>query len=200
MSHEASPGLDIAAFYRPHPRADPRGQWSPTGRRTRAQRRLPRNVEQECGLRDGSIGPLAQTYSTVVARIEATADLASRCDRQLFREAFYCLAENAFQAASVGPNEQRSVDIHAQRSDDRLRIRVAVLDSGAGVHPEDRDRVFAPRVTTKKGGDGHPLGTGMGLPIARKYAELMGGRIGIDASAAQTCFFLELPASPETDA
>lgn len=141
------------------------------------------------------VAPLGEAFATVTTTIDAASSLMCRCDRQLFREAFHCLAENAFQAASTAAVEPR-VDIHARQLDDRLTIRIEILDSGAGVHPDDRDRIFQPQVTTKKGGNGRALGTGMGLPIARKYAELMSGHIGIDTRASATCFFFELPASP----
>lgn len=146
------------------------------------------------------IEPLVEAHPTVDVTVDAPEPLTSRCDRQLFREALYCLAENAFQAACErSDGAARRVELRARRTQTLLTIRIDVLDSGPGVHPDDRDRIFQPRVTTKKGGNGLPLGTGMGLPIARKYVSLMGGRIGMDVDAPKTCFYLELPASPESE-
>jgi signal transduction histidine kinase len=164
------------------------------------------SVEPELHIEDVSvqeeiksvIDPLAEAFPTIDVKVDTPTHLISRCDRQLLREALSCLVENAFQAACERPEGERRVEVCARRAEAVLTIRIDVLDSGPGVHPDDRERIFQPRVTTKKGGNGHPLGTGMGLPIARKYAELMGGRVGVDTGAAQTCFFLELPASPET--
>lgn len=76
-------------------------------------------------------------------------------------------------------------------------VRIEVLDNGPGVHPGDTSRIFEPRVTTKKGGENLPLGTGMGLPIARRYARLMAGDVHIDPARDQPCFFVVLPLAAE---
>ena len=74
--------------------------------------------------------------------------------------------------------------------------RLDVIDSGPGIRPEDRDRVFEPYVTTKKGGD-QPLGTGMGLVIARRYAQRVGARVEIATERQETCFFVRFVTGEE---
>jgi signal transduction histidine kinase len=51
-------------------------------------------------------------------------------------------------------------------------VAVAVDDTGPGIKPEDRERIF--RAFWSRGGGG---GTGLGLAIARELAEALGGRI-----------------------
>lgn len=107
------------------------------------------------------------------------------------------LLENAFQAVD-GDGPEHRVVVGARRTGETLRIEV--IDTGPGVHADDRERIFRPRVTTKRGGRGKPRGTGMGLPIARKYAEHIGGKVWLDTEASQTTFVLELvPARETTD-
>jgi C4-dicarboxylate-specific signal transduction histidine kinase len=104
----------------------------------------------------------------------------------VLREILHCLIENAFQAVAFsGPPEPR-VWVQARAEADT--IVVEVLDNGRGVHLADRDRVFQPYATTKKGGD-QPLGTGLGLTIARRYAESIGGQVGLDVTREETCFY-----------
>ena len=60
-------------------------------------------------------------------------------------------------------------------------LRLAVTDSGIGMNPEQLSRVFeefqqADNSTTRKYG-----GTGLGLPISRKIARLLGGDIWVDS-------------------
>jgi signal transduction histidine kinase len=50
---------------------------------------------------------------------------------------------------------------------------IAVDDTGEGIPPENRERVFEPFFTTK------PTGTGIGLPLAKKFVERNGGAIVI---------------------
>jgi signal transduction histidine kinase len=65
-----------------------------------------------------------------------------------------------------------------------LRIR----DTGPGVDPEIRDRIFEPGVTTKSGG------WGVGLALSRRIVEgVHGGRIELLETTGGTTFQIRLP-------
>jgi PAS domain S-box-containing protein len=69
---------------------------------------------------------------------------------------------------------------------------VAVADEGVGIDPEDHARVFERfyRASSLPG----QRGTGIGLSIARQYAELLGGRIWVDSRlGAGSTFSFSLP-------
>ena len=55
---------------------------------------------------------------------------------------------------------------------------VFIADSGPGVAPEDRDRIFEPFVTTKAPG----RGTGLGLAIVARAVYDMGGVVWVDTA------------------
>ena len=85
------------------------------------------------------------------------------------------------------------------RQDNAIKICLSVSDTGIGMTPEALGRIFAPfeqadNSTTRKYG-----GTGLGLTICRRLAELMGGKIWAESVAEEgSCFFVELPfAMPE---
>jgi signal transduction histidine kinase len=70
-------------------------------------------------------------------------------------------------------------------------------DQGPGVPESDRERVFDIYVT--KGGDGSP-GIGLGLPLSRRLARLLGGELRAvgGEEGGGGCFILELPAAQDT--
>jgi signal transduction histidine kinase len=52
-------------------------------------------------------------------------------------------------------------------------VRLQIEDTGSGIPTENRQRIFEPFFTTK------PHGTGIGLPLAKKFVERNGGTIHI---------------------
>jgi signal transduction histidine kinase len=74
-------------------------------------------------------------------------------------------------------------------------VRLAVEDSGPGIPPDERERVFDKFYQVGRVESERPPGTGLGLTIARHLVELHGGRIWVeDAPAGGAAFVLLLPA------
>src|SRR5207253_10188409 len=73
-------------------------------------------------------------------------------------------------------------------------VRFRVVDHGPGVPPELRAGIFEPfeRFDPHSG-----LGTGLGLPVSRRLAEVMGGRLAVENMAGPgATFTLVLPQRP----
>ncbi|WP_437605744.1 HAMP domain-containing sensor histidine kinase [Sorangium sp. So ce834] len=128
--------------------------------------------------------PLRQKHPGVVCEIDVSVSLLVRANRVGLREILHCLMENAFHAVASTPTPR--VWIRAIVEGDTVRLDI--VDNGPGIRAEDRERIFEPYVTTKKGGD-QPLGTGLGLAIARRYAARLGAQVGLDPDREGTCFF-----------
>ncbi|PIM68049.1 hybrid sensor histidine kinase/response regulator [Streptomyces sp. JV178] len=92
------------------------------------------------------------------------------------------------------PSLEPGHDLGAPSAADRVTLRFTVRDTGIGVGPEDRDRVFETfrrldsPITRRTGG------SGLGLAISRQLVELMGGRIGLDSvKGVGSRFWVTLP-------
>jgi signal transduction histidine kinase len=80
-----------------------------------------------------------------------------------------------------------SLALHA----DNGTLGVAVSDSGPGIPPEERERIFRP-FWSRNG-----RGTGLGLAIARELAQALGGRLELESELGKgSTFELVLPARP----
>lgn len=75
----------------------------------------------------------------------------------------------------------------------RVRLTVAVSDTGIGIAPEDQERIFQP---FEQAGRSHHAGTGLGLTISRQYVRMMGGELALQSAPGQGArfwFALEVP-------
>ena len=81
----------------------------------------------------------------------------------------------------------------------RLWIALQVIDTGVGIAPADHGRVFEEfeQVNAAARGDSMARGTGLGLPISRRLARLLGGDITLDSEPGKgSAFTLWLPVHP----
>jgi two-component system, OmpR family, sensor kinase len=94
------------------------------------------------------------------------------------------LLSNAFKATPDGG--RISLELAQQNG----TVHVAVEDSGPGIAPESRERIFRPFISNVGGG------TGLGLPIARELSGALGGRLDLRSEIGRgSRFELVLPAA-----
>ena len=67
-------------------------------------------------------------------------------------------------------------------------VLIKVRDTGPGIAPEIRDRMFQPFVTAGKAG-----GLGLGLAFSRQAVIDHGGRMWVESGSAGACFAICLP-------
>jgi PAS domain S-box-containing protein len=104
-----------------------------------------------------------------------------RGDPTRLRQALFNYASNAIKFTERGSITLRAIVVH--EAGGTLLVRFEVKDSGIGIAPETLGSLFhafeqADASTTRKYG-----GSGLGLVITRRLAELMGGEVGADSTA-----------------
>jgi predicted ATPase/signal transduction histidine kinase len=94
-------------------------------------------------------------------------------DRVQLQQVVLNLIVNAIEAMTSIAEKERELVVSAESNS--TDVLVTVADSGPGVAPEDRTRIFESFVTTKEGG------VGIGLSICRSIIEGHEGRVWVDA-------------------
>jgi signal transduction histidine kinase/CheY-like chemotaxis protein/HPt (histidine-containing phosphotransfer) domain-containing protein len=106
------------------------------------------------------------------------------------RQVLNNLLSNAFKFTAAGSVTLRvKQGTHAGEPTDAFPLACEVEDTGAGIQPEARGRIFqsftqAEENTTRRYG-----GTGLGLFICKRIAEMMGGTIGFDSEPGKGSLF-----------
>lgn len=97
------------------------------------------------------------------------------------------LLSNAIRFSPVGGR----IDIALSHADGRVVLDIR--DEGAGIAPEDRDRVFEPFYRGSRQPIDAPKGSGIGLSIVQEYIQAHGGRMTLQPSERGAHFRIELP-------
>lgn len=142
--------------------------------------RLPVPERRPLGMRE-----LAEHVAEMETRMEVKIsgpEMLVCADRDQLEQALINLIKNAVDAVEDGSGE---VELGWRRSGAELIIEV--VDNGPG--PPDSENLFVPFFTTKPGG------SGIGLLLARRIAELHGGEVTLSARGSEpgACARLRLP-------
>jgi signal transduction histidine kinase len=91
---------------------------------------------------------------------------------------------------------QGSVTLRIVQESD-TQIKVSVIDTGPGIKPEDFDKIFEEFKQSQEAFASSQLGTGLGLPISKKFVEMHGGRLwGESEYGKGSAFHFTLPVHP----
>jgi two-component system, NtrC family, nitrogen regulation sensor histidine kinase NtrY len=116
-----------------------------------------------------------------------------RADTGLLRSVVVNLIDNAAEALENSPF--REIAVSTKALTDSETVEISVADTGHGISPEDKDKLFLPHFSTKD------RGTGLGLAIAARIISEHGGSIRVeDNSPVGSRFVIELPVAELTPA
>ncbi len=150
---------------------------------------------QPCNLHDlvsNVADSLAVTADAHLVRIvvEVPEELELPLDGRRVARVLANLIGNALEAMPEGGTVTVSAAV------EQGSLVVHVRDTGPGIAPEIRDRLFQPFVTTRKG-----AGLGLGLALARQTIVDHGGEMWVDSALGQgACFSFRVPAHMAGDA
>ncbi len=135
--------------------------------------------------------PLSERAGVGVRLVREAEHADITGDEIQLRQVFVNLTMNAIQAVAghtpTSPDAERMVIIVTLNQEDHLVVNV--IDTGPGIDADRARRIFRPFFTTKPRGEG----TGLGLPTARRIAEMHGGSLEmVESSGAGTTFRVRL--------
>lgn len=121
---------------------------------------------------------------------QGPASASVMADRGALRQVFLNLIRNGLEAMEGQPQGEVRIRVSTTSADGADAFQIDIADTGPGVAPEARTKLFQPFMTTKR------HGTGLGLPTAAKLIEAHGGHIGCVAEPdGGACFRIVLPLS-----
>ena len=134
---------------------------------------------------------VALVFDDPVGLPEVTSDRAKLA--QILRN----LISNALKFTRRG-----EVRVSARLSADGGRVVFTVADTGIGIAPADQRHIFDDFARVESAGEPEVKGTGLGLPLAKRLAELLGGSISLQSTlGAGSVFAVGIPVTgPEPDA
>jgi PAS domain S-box-containing protein len=137
-----------------------------------------------------TVRPLADQYGSTL-RIEHTGEsIRVVSDPRRVRQILLNLLSNAIKFGRAKP-----IRVALTRREDN-GITVEVIDEGEGIAPDDQERIFQEFVQLGK--TQLTEGTGLGLPISRRLAELLRGSLTLHSELGRgSTFRLSLPPTAE---
>jgi PAS domain S-box-containing protein len=124
-----------------------------------------------------------EVFVTIPEKMEVLAD------KHMFETIFRNLVSNAFKFTHSGGK----VSIIADYGDDHS-IKVKVTDSGIGMTPELKNKLFLINEKTNRNGTEGEMSTGLGLLLCKEFIEQCGGKISVESEVGiGSTFIVVLP-------
>jgi two-component system sensor histidine kinase KdpD len=146
------------------------------------------------------VGSALNRAAKVLAEHQVELDLPRnlpmmKIDPVLLEQALFNLLDNAAKYSKPGAKVRVTGEIYGGN------IRVAISDSGAGIPPQDVERIFD-KFYRVQSSDHKRAGTGLGLAIARGFVEAMGGTLTASNrdGGAGAVFTINLPIPAASEA
>ena len=110
------------------------------------------------------------------------------------REILVNILGNAVKFTEDGGSITFRSDYHKAEEDNKIVVRYTVSDTGIGMSKEYIEKIFDEFSQENTGARTQYKGTGLGMPITKRYVEMMGGTISVESEkGVGTTVVVELP-------
>ena len=134
-----------------------------------------------------------KAYATSETDVRLVTELPEsyvlKTNENMLRRIMNCLLDNAIKYTAKG-----SVTVRAMH--EGILLKIAVEDTGHGIPKEEAEKIFERFVKL----DSFKQGIGLGLPLSRKLAEQLGGKVELDTTYTDGArFIVTLPTEEDVD-
>ena len=126
-------------------------------------------------------------FTDIEKQVNIESDLYLETDYEILRSLMVNLLKNSMEAVTI----DGKVEISANK--EAGFIFITIRDNGMGVPDEFKDKIWTPYYTTK------PRGTGLGLPIVLKFAQILGAHLELISDKNGTTITIEFGGIDETE-
>ncbi len=135
------------------------------------------------------LGPVAHDAGVDLRVEEAATERVVACSPGVLTSVIGNLVQNAIKY--IGDSDVRRVGIRAIDREDEVRVEVE--DTGPGIPPGERERLFEPYA---RGRDAKAPGLGLGLATVKRLVESHGGHVGVERAPERgSVFWFSIPAA-----
>lgn len=139
----------------------------------------------------GTLRPLAKSKGLTLRLRVPAHDVVVRADRRALSQIVINLTNNAIKYTEAG---EIVIAVMRHRRNGRAVSEISVRDTGCGIRPQDQDKLFQAFTQLDSSSTRRYEGTGLGLHLSQKLAQLLNGRITFESEFGKgSTFILTLP-------
>lgn len=145
------------------------------------------HLAQFFGALRGIMRPLVVSDTVALVFEDPPEDLFFQSDESKIAQILRNLISNALKFTERG-------EVRVSHEVSQGWLKLSVADTGIGIAPEDQERIFQEFAQVNNAIQGRVKGTGLGLPLSRKLATLLGGELTLTSQPGQgSTFVLRIP-------
>jgi signal transduction histidine kinase/CheY-like chemotaxis protein len=144
------------------------------------------NISEEVNEIVIMLGPVAQKKNLYLKAMVEKEIILSKLDKRLLHSIITNLVNNAIKYTHKGGV---TIELNVITSSGKKYAMIRVVDTGIGIAKENQENIFEEFRQVSEGYNRHFEGAGLGLTIAKKFADKMGGSISLESEVGKGSTF-----------